>query len=389
MRRQAIIMVCALLAGCSGDASPRTDPATVTTVDGVLHVSFPSFPPDGVSQIHASEVFTTATNIELYNVTAARFLPDGRLAVANAGTNEILVLDPTGELRQRLGGEGEGPGEFSRISALHVDTAAHIRAYDPRLGRLTRMSADGSSVETHRLAPPNRIVDLLPLAFLSDGRIAAIYGEMRSFGRSGVGRDTVPLMLFDADGTRADTIGLWPATEWAFMAIPQGAAREEVGFGGALAYAGRNGRFAIGSTDTLNIVVYDADAQPIRRIAGGPTVEVDAADVERWRSDMVESWSRAPEEMRRALVDVPHNPTYPAFSHLVLDDVGRLWIGAYARPTAAERAWVVIGTDGEVQETLMLPAEARILDVASDRIVLLSRDELDEEVLSVLAVTPD
>lgn len=386
--KSTLLGLCAVLLACGGEAELSGTASTVTYVDGVQHVRLSALPPTGAPRLEAEEVFTTLEGVELFQVAAGRLLDGGGLALANAGTSEVLVFGREGELELRIGGKGEGPGEFEWISALDVDSAGHILAYDPRLGRLTRAAADGSGVEVQRLSPPNNFVDLEPLAWLADGRIAAVYGDMRMFQASGEARDTIPLMLFDSEGESVDTVGLWPATEWAFVSFSRGASRAEVGFGGAAAYSGRNGRFAIGSTDTLDITVFGADGLPAMRIAGGGArTAVESADAERWRQELLESRSRGPEELRRAIADFPYRSVYPAFGDLVVDDSGRLWIGAYARPTASARDWVVIGTDGSVEGVVSLPASARILDIAGDRIALLDRDALDEEYVSVLALS--
>lgn len=391
MRTGSAAALCALLIqpACSSERAQEQEAVNVSVVDGVLRVHVASLAPDGVAQWSVDEIFTTAapaTRLELFQVTGARFLENGTLALANSGTGEILVIDTLGTLLRRMGGKGAGPGEFTWISGLDVDTSGHVIAYDPRQGRLTRLTSDGAVVETRPLAPPNRVVDLEPITFLSDGRVAAVYGDMRIFAASGERRDTTPLMLFDAEGARADTIGMWPATEWSFISLPNGASRAQVGFGGAVAYAGRNGRFAIGSTDTLNIAVYD-DAVLAMRIGGGQSVTVEAADVERWREDLLARRAQAPEEIRRALAEVPYRSTYPAFHDLVVDDDGRVWIASSAAPAAAERHWLVIGRDGAAAGRLMLPAATQVLDAAGDRIAVLSRDELDEEYIAVLRIT--
>jgi len=376
-----------LVLGCSGEGAPIGGDSIVADVDGVLHVTLDALPPAAASPLESRPVFSTGGDLELFHVTGARLLGGGSLAIANAGTSEIVILDPSGAVARRLGGKGEGPGEFQWISTLDVDTAGNLVAYDPRLGRLARMAPDGGGVESRRFAPPNRVVDLLPLATLVDGRIAAVYGQMRMFRASGEARDTIPLMVFDPEGTRADTLGMWPATEWAFIPFAQGSSRSQVGFGGEAVYTGRNGRFAIGSTDTLDIAVYGSDGLPVMRIGGGgPRAEVEEADVERWRQELHEIRSQAPEDVRRA-ADAPRRDRYPAFAGLVLDDARRLWIGAYARPTASGRTWVVIGADGSVQGTLDLPKSALVLDIAGDRIAFLDRSELDEEYVSVLALS--
>ncbi|HEX2165791.1 MAG TPA: hypothetical protein VHG09_01015 [Longimicrobiales bacterium] len=387
-RSTAAVLIIALSACSGGD--PADVPSVATTdVDGVIHVRVESLAPADVRQWNVHEVFTTSapeTRVELYQVSAARFLPDDALAVANSGTGEIITLDSLGREITRRGGKGEGPGEFTWISHLDVDSAGTLTAYDPRQGRLTRVPADSGAATTRPFAPPDFIVDLQPLAVLDDNRVAAVYGEMRVFARSGERRDTTPLMMFDADGARADTIAMWPATEWAFMSSGDGAMRSPVGFGRSASYAGRNGRFAVGANDSIDVVVYDASTEPAMRISGPPGTAVDPAAVELWRSEVESRWSDMPEEMRRGLADLPHRPTYPGFETLVVDDDGSIWIGSYARPGQVARDWLVIGRDGHAQARVTLPSDAKVLDIAGGRIALVMRDDLGEEHISVFRI---
>ena len=54
---------------------------------------------------------------ELYQVRDAARLPDGRIVVANAGSGELRVFDPSGTHLASWGGRGEGPGEFGDFAA--------------------------------------------------------------------------------------------------------------------------------------------------------------------------------------------------------------------------------------------------------------------------------
>lgn len=387
-RTIAVLLVFAAVA-CTGDSARDSSSVTTSEVDGVVHVRVESLTPGDVPQWNTHEVFTTgasATRVELYQVTAARFLRDGVLAVANSGTGEIIAFDTAGAETGRMGRKGEGPGEFTWISHLAVDSSGNLIAYDPRQGRLTHFAADGVVLDTRPLAPPNRVVDLQPLAVLNDGRLAAVYGEMRNFAMSGERRDTTPLMLFAADGARADTIAMWPATEWAFMSAGGGAMRAEVGFGRKASWAGRDGRFAIGTNDSVDVVVYDGASEPSMRISGPPAAAVEPAVVERWRDDLLADWSTMPAEMQAGIADLPHRDTYPGFETLVVGDDGSIWIGSFVPPGQDEREWLVLGRDGVAQGRVTLPASAEVLDIAGDRMALLSRDDLDEEYIHVLRI---
>ncbi len=393
-RRTYTVVCCAslllALAGCGVADRGAGSGVTVTEGDGVLHVGLGSLAPAGARHWQTAEVYSTmalGAAVDLFRVTAARFLPDGALAVANAGTQEILVLDPSGAVMRRFGRSGEGPGEFRWISKLDVDGAGNLLAYDPRLGRLTRFTPEGEVLETRAIMPPNRVVDLEPLAVLPDGRVLAVYGSQRVFAPGGERRDSTPLFRVAAGGDIAAPLGVWPADEWSYTAISGGVARSAVGFGRTLARAGRQGRAALGSTDSVDVTLYDG-GRVVMRIAGpGPGPAVTDADVQRWREEKLLSLSPgAPEGVRRVFEDVPHRATFPAFDALLVDDAGRVWIGAYARPGQAERDWLVVSPSGSAEGTLTLPGGAVALDASGDRIALLMRNDLDEEYVAVLRI---
>lgn len=61
---------------------------------------------------------TREQGIELFNATMALFLDGGGLAVANTGAMEVLLLAADGSLARRVGGQGEGPGEFVEVTSV-------------------------------------------------------------------------------------------------------------------------------------------------------------------------------------------------------------------------------------------------------------------------------
>ena len=389
----ALLLTFLLAAGCGDTAAAPQQSVTVTQTDSATLVRVASLAGTDVPQWNTAEVFSTAPvaasepggGVELFQVTSARFLPDGRLAVANAGTGEIFLLDDSGRMTGRLGGKGEGPGEFTWISALDVDSTGTLVAYDSRQGRLTRFTADGPP-EPRPFAPPNRIVDLHPLAFLRDGRVAAIYGDMRFFAAGGEKRDTTPLMIFQPDGSSPDTVGMWPATEWAFMSFEGGASRSEVGFGRSLVSAGRNSRYAVGANDSIAVTVFDATGRAVMHVTGAGGGSVPATDVDAWNDERLGNLEGLPEAMRNAFRDVPHRTTLPGFGTLVIDDEERLWIGSYVRPSQESREWLVLGSDGNPLGRITTPGDARVLDIAGGRVALLHTDELDEQSIVVMTI---
>lgn len=397
MRSRRVGGLCMILvlvaAACARDGDRAADGTVVAVTDGVTSVVLPQLEATAGPAWRLAESYSTMDTppgVELHQVGDAVFLDDGALAIANSGNREILVLDVDGTERSRFGRQGDGPGEFNAISWLEAGADGGVIAYDPRQARLTFLSAEGEVLDTRRLAPPSRVVDLRPLALLEDGGAIAIYGEMRIFAPTGERRDTTPLFRFDADLTMADTVAMLPAKEWAYIPIPDGAARTEVGFGRDLATAGRSGRSALGATDSLAITVFDATGEPVMRVSGGGSaVPVSSADLEAFRQQTRDRLAQADEARRRAFEDhSPARETYPGFEHLLIDDAGRLWIGAYARPGRTMRRWVVLDSDGTVAGTLETPADATLLDAAGDRLAMLQRTDLDEEYIAVFRIEP-
>lgn len=326
---------------------------------------------------------------ELYQVSAARLLGDGRLAVGNSGTSEILYFDTAGGLERRVGGSGDGPGEYAAVTAFVDVTADTLMVYDVRLGRLTALDPRGGVARTMRLEPPSRAVDLLPLARDARGNVLAVHGEARIFAMSGVRQDTVPLMVIDSS-TGVDTIALLPGKEWSFASIGQGAFRTEVGFGRSVEASGRDGQAVVGSTDRLALIVVSADGRPIRQIeATGPNRAVPDADVQRWRARQLENLTAdTPPAVRTALETAPYNLTFPAFAGLLLDADGRLWVGGADNSDSPDRTWTVFAPDGVPSFRIGLPPSAKPLDASGDLVVALSKTDLDEEVLHWIEIGP-
>ena len=54
----------------------------------------------------------------LFRVRMAIADPDGRVLVADGGTNEVRIFDASGTLVATLGGSGQGPAEFRMLSAI-------------------------------------------------------------------------------------------------------------------------------------------------------------------------------------------------------------------------------------------------------------------------------
>lgn len=387
--------LCNAVAACNDARSEREVQARsvvrVSDSAGITNIFLGRVAELTAPELEADPVFSTRElGIELFWVGDALLLGSGGLAVANTGESEVLIFSVDGTLAARVGGQGEGPGEFSEITTL-LATEAGFLAYDSRLARLNEFSETGRFLTSSRLDAQSAIVSLRPLATDSAGRVLAILGEQRFFLPEGMKRDTTPLLSFTDLGAEPDTLGVLPAKEWSYRGIPGGGAtRSEPAFGRDIVADGFGDRALIGDTDVLSLSIHGADGRLTRRIrgtGGGWTVtteEVEASRAER----LARLGSDAPDWYLRFIENAPYRETHPAFHSALLGPGEMVWIGLATRPGEETRRWLVIGTDGQPRGWLNLPATASVLAMDADRFAILLRDANDEEEVRLYGYGP-
>jgi hypothetical protein len=68
----------------------------------------------------------------LSDVRDVGLFPDGRIVVADGGTQTLRLFDVDGAFLRRMGGAGQGPGEFAYLSGVGIAAPDTILAYDSR-----------------------------------------------------------------------------------------------------------------------------------------------------------------------------------------------------------------------------------------------------------------
>ena len=77
--------------------------------------------------------------------------PEGTIAAADGLDYSLSFFSADGELRAKVGREGEGPGEFSGIAGLVSAPEGRLFAFDEGLQRLSEWTFDGDYVGDTRL----------------------------------------------------------------------------------------------------------------------------------------------------------------------------------------------------------------------------------------------
>lgn len=318
---------------------------------------------------------------ELFRVADATRLPDGRLLVANAGSGELRAFDASGMHLQSWGGEGEGPGEFSRGAPSGVGAwpGDSISASDTGARRFSVFDAHGELGRTSRLPEPyQRLVGVLP-----DGKLVVVSSSGFRFTGGefpdGLSRREVEYAVVEPDGGVHATLGTRPGSEWAANA--EDASVRPHPFGRDPIYAVWGDLVVMGTNDRYELRAHATDgrlARVVRREheARPPT----RADLDAYFARRYENLSGP--ERSAALADVADmslTDAFPAFASLRVDEVEHLWVEEYRHAGETRRIWTVFDPAGRVLGLLETPPGLRIFEIGPDYILGATYDELGVE----------
>jgi len=148
----AILSLCACDRGATPTSIPIvTDSAGIRILEIALR---PAAPPDVTLSPEPDFILEgyNAVPFHFFRIANALVLPDGGLAVANAGNHEILLFDDAGTFTGRLGRSGAGPGEFAALQWLGLIPPDLLAAGDARLPRVAIFDPAGALARSVSIA---------------------------------------------------------------------------------------------------------------------------------------------------------------------------------------------------------------------------------------------
>lgn len=312
-------------------------------------------------------------------------LPDGRIVVAHRSSGELRVFDASGTHLASWGGEGEAPGEFhggslAAVEPWHGDSV--MAWYAGFAGVISVFDDDGNFGRSFRLGgmPPDT---RWPVAPRADGTIVVtVNAEQLHSG----------IEIWNGDGTRSADLGTYPVFETyqAFFELEQEfhpypvvySRTLELGPWGDLVFVCLSNRFefkAFRADGTLaRIVRLDHDPRPTTQADHDRYVEQEVAILRR-RNPPV-SAERLKRE-RETAESREMAKTFPAFSEVMGDGAGYLWVREYDLP-GEERPvplWLVFDPGGRALGFVETPAGLQVREIGEDYILGRRVDELGVE----------
>lgn len=327
-------------------------------------------------------------NYLLNRVSHVRKLSDGRIMVTMGP--DIRFYDGTGRHLSNAGGRGRGPGEFQHIQDVVVlpgDTLLILHFRDK-----VWLAPDGKYLRQESM-------DLAPLAadgWMSEGAMLLPNGnllasqyqreEAHAAGRE-LRRPVLRYSLFDL------------ATKQLRPLITAGGLRQIVSPGGGggvqtfsphAQHAIGSSRIYVGDNDTTFVSVFTFEGRHIGNIeVARDAVPVTARDLDTARDAILERIGNDAERRTRfeqSWAAVPQPARYPYWGSAVADRLGHLWVSSYARPGPA-LVWAVYDPTGQRVGEVRLPATFRPLDIGTDYMLGVERDEFDVEYVRVYPIS--
>jgi len=320
---------------------------------------------------------------EFFRIRNASRLPDGRIAVANYGTNEVRLYDPHGKFLWAVGRFGEGPGEFQRLTSVRPYRGDTLLVFDYWARRITLLASSGKVGRvTTLLDLSGSLNDLYPFP---DGRFllhtSAIAAMANVQGRI---RVPAPLLLLGADGLVEDTLAVVRGFET--YVFDQGDARPPLPH--QVYVAVRDSLTYVGEGETFEFHVFSWDGT-LRQTVRLPEYGLLVPEAVRDSLKAVMLDQELPPQLRPTMEAMANAipARRPAYSGLAVDPGGCVWVQEFMLSMAVSqqpRRWLVFDPSGVWMGTVELPPNLDLFEVGEDYVLGRSRDEMDVETIRLL-----
>ncbi|MEK9502584.1 NHL repeat-containing protein [Gaopeijia maritima] len=373
MRPASLLVVVA--AACVGepDSSPWSvaDSAGVRVVEiAVEPVALPVYASVGELEFTVGSIDGT-DGPAFGDVGEVRSLPGGDVLVTESRSQTVGVYDRSGRTLARMGGRGDGPGEFRflHVAGVAGDT---LWIWDPIPQRLTPLSRSGRvwPVVTFEHELADRPGDLRRLAdggFVARTRFQPLDPLDPKYAESKVWTDSLVLRRLDAEGLEIDTIAIAAAEQLLREIWPSPTGEGDGRPVGAMLPFGTQAHWAIDSIGNSVVVDGTSGQMVLRDVRGSirtvvrfasPPRPLPEAEVERLRRSRLDDVESSPfRPMVERVFSKELLPTaFPRVGGLLVGESGTIWVAQYATFPEEVTEWTAFAPDGEPLGRLSLPA---------------------------------
>jgi len=308
-------------------------------------------------------------------------LSDGRIVIANAGTQEIRWYDPSGRLLDAAGSPDSRSGYFiglQWVGALPSDTTI---AFDYGAMRLVVYDPDGEPVRNRKLLVMVGDRPGSARGVFADGSVLLVR-DVRSWAsamiQSGAPPEGVvrgPTTAFRYSTTTGDPLGNLGTFAGAEQLFTEGRPRvwRVTGrpFGRRAVFAAGGDRMYAGTQDTTQVDIYALDESLLASVRWPtPHRNVEEEDVARYkRARLAGVHERQRADRERQLNALPFPEAMPAYADIAVDSEGNLWVSDYSPFGGEPTRWTVFDSDHRMLGFVDTPVGLFVHQIGSDYVL--------------------
>lgn len=315
--------------------------------------------------------------------TDATELSDGTFVVADHGAGTLHYVSRSGQALRTVGGAGSGPGEFRSLEGVGLAGRDTVWAYDHSLRRITIFDSSGMVLATHLLTISGRPSWPSVLGVSADGRAIVLERNLPlPIGQPGgaVWRDSSRLLWYSLALQSSSASYEVPLFDTYINPAGPLAGIAFVPFGPrvALAVSSTNKQVFVGFPDKFEVSTV--------ALPGTSKIAIKRAFVGRVVTEEALRSRRAGNRPQRTTIPRSVIPArMPAFSRLLADDRGGIWIQEYA-PSGEGSRWASFDARGVLRALVTLPPRFRLLLIGGDSLLGVQEDDDGVPALVLLRV---
>lgn len=339
------------------------------------------------------------------DIRYAAGLSDGRVVVVDGGSSEIRWFNENGILETRAGGRGGGPEELGYVVSGRLFEGDTLVLADWRNQRISWFGPKGTLAGTRRVVLSNLGIGVHEAG---NGRIL-LAEESPNPNFDGAeynyARDSVFAVLI-SEAAEPDTILRLlgkEAVTWVDYDVdgePRGTRQMELPFGRRTLVSGLDELVVVLRAGRGELLFFDLDGRILRWSHRSDLEQPPVSSefrrryVEHVEEVAIANGARvapAREGAERLLGILPDGRNLPGYDRIVIDQIGRrIWLRDFMAPwmEGSPQKWTLHDTRGRVLARLSTPPRFRLMHVARDRLVGVTRDELGVESVTVYRMRP-
>lgn len=373
----ALAISYAILSGCDYTSDSEFGNATETDTNTPRAVNV-------VELFTAHRIMTSSEKADLSFVQSLDVDSHGRVYVADWLHPDVIIIDPDGDVDRLIGGRGEGPGEFRRVSSVQIIAGDTLVAFDRSLLRITTFTPETFNVIGSIKLGSGRMLPLAASRVMQDGKFLVSYSWPYTATNSRTySRQPNTLRVLDASGAVLNDSVLSFPPDQQLIVMSRGLLQvgpHPFGRRSIVRTTGRD-RIVFAWTDSLGFGVFS--------LAGhlADELRMEHSNIPVTPSELARLEALVPASAVEALRSWQPR-TWPALKGMVVDDHERVWLGITSEPEFALAEWAIFDITGQYMGSVFLPSTVELHVVKRNKAYGVETDELDVPTIVVYELTP-